>query len=112
MKELITKALLSGLGFASLTKEAIQKTAEDLVDQSKISEEEGRRLVKDFQRRSAKAEKGLEKKALAAVNKVLKNLKLPVVVAHPKGGNVARKGTGKGLGKGRKTGSARKAARR
>ena len=52
MSDTISKALLCGLGLASLTKDAIQKTAEDLVNQSKISEEEGRKLVKDLQRRS------------------------------------------------------------
>ena len=52
MSEVISKALLCGLGLASLTKDAIQKTAEDLVKQSKISEDEGRRMVKELQKRS------------------------------------------------------------
>ena len=62
MSDLISRALLSGLGLASLTKDAIKKTAEDLVDQSKLSEEEGRKLVEDLQRRSTQAQKALEKK--------------------------------------------------
>ena len=61
MSEVISKALLlAGWDPASLTKDAIQKTAEDLVKQSKISEEEGRRVVKDLQRRSKQAKKALE----------------------------------------------------
>jgi len=80
MSDVISKALLCGLGLASLTKDAIQKTAEDLVKQSKISEEEGRRLVTDLQRRSKQAQKALEKEVDAAVHKVLQNLDLAAII--------------------------------
>jgi polyhydroxyalkanoate synthesis regulator phasin len=92
MSDVFTKALLSGLGLASLTKDAIKKTVEDLVDKSKISEEEGRRLVKDFQRRSAQTQKDVEKKVKTAVNKVLKNLNLTIVSDRPKGAGRKRAG--------------------
>ena len=74
MKEIISKAILSGLGFASLTRDAIAQTANDLVKQSKLSETEGRRLVKEFQKRSAHAQKVLEKKVESAVHDALKHL--------------------------------------
>ena len=61
--------MLCGLGLASLTKDAIQKSADDLVKQSKISEEEGRRLVKDLQRHSAQAQKALEQMLIARSTK-------------------------------------------
>jgi polyhydroxyalkanoate synthesis regulator phasin len=103
MSDMFTKALLSGLGLASLTKDAIKKTVEDLVDRSKISEEEGRRLVKDFQRRSTETQKDVEKKVKTAVNKVLKNLNLEVVSAGSKRGKSGRKsGGGRGASKGPK----------
>ena len=98
MSDLISRALLCGLGLANLTKDAIQKTAEEFIEQSKISEAEGRKLVKDLQRRSAEAEKALEKKIETAVHKVLKNFDL-----------TAGK---KPAGKSRRTGRARKAATR
>ncbi len=60
MNEMISRAILSGLGFASLTRDAIRQTAQHLVKRSKLSEDEGRRLVKDFQKRSARAQKVLE----------------------------------------------------
>jgi polyhydroxyalkanoate synthesis regulator phasin len=69
--ELISKAILSGIGFANLTKEAIHKTAEDLVNQSKLSEQEGRKVVKEFQRRSEQVQRTLEKKVTSAVHKAL-----------------------------------------
>lgn len=102
MSDLISKALLSGLGLASLTKDAIQKTAEDLVKKSNLSEEEGRKLVKDLHRRSSKAQKDLEKTVETAVNKLLKNLNLALVHDHPKSrkpaGKVGRKSRKRGKG--------------
>jgi polyhydroxyalkanoate synthesis regulator phasin len=83
MSDLFTKALVSGLGFASLTKDAIKKTVEDLVNKSKISEEEGRKILKDFHQRSTEAQRAVEKNIKTAVNKVLKNLNLEIVSAKP-----------------------------
>ena len=80
MSEVISRALLCGLGLASLTKDAIQKTAEELVKQSKISEEEGRKLVKELQRRSKQAQKALEKEVDDAVHKALRNVDLTSII--------------------------------
>jgi polyhydroxyalkanoate synthesis regulator phasin len=74
MNEVISKAVLSGLGFASLTGDAIRQTAQHLVKQSRLTEEEGRRVVEEFQRRAAKTQKTLEKKVHAAVRNALKHL--------------------------------------
>ena len=76
MNDVISKAILSGLGFASLTRDAIVETANALVKQSKMSEREGRRLVKEFQVRSKSAQKVLEKKVNEAVSKAVKALEL------------------------------------
>jgi polyhydroxyalkanoate synthesis regulator phasin len=80
LSDVMGKALLCGLGLASLTKDAIQKTAEDLVKQSKISEEEGRKLVKDLQGRSKRAQKALEKEVDSAVHKLFQNLDLAAII--------------------------------
>ena len=82
MKEIISKAILSGLGFASMTRDAIMETANDLVKRSKLSESEGRRLVKEFQHRSAHVQKVFEKKVESAVHEALKHLE-PASL-HPK----------------------------
>ncbi len=76
MNDIISKAVFSGLGFAALTGEAIKKTANELVKRSKISEEEGKRLVKDFKRRSVVTERALKRNVDAAVRKALKQLDL------------------------------------
>jgi len=109
VSDLINRALLCGLGLANLTKDAIKKTAEELVDQSKISEEEGRKLVKDLQRRSAQAEKALEKKVETTVHKVLKSLNLAIIHERPGGGRAAGK---KRAGKSERSGRARKGGSR
>jgi polyhydroxyalkanoate synthesis regulator phasin len=92
MNEIISKAILSGLGFASLTQDAIRKTARDLVKRSKLSEEEGKRLVKDFQQRAAQAEKTLGKKVDTAVRKALKQFDLERIPHPGKRGNSAAAG--------------------
>jgi polyhydroxyalkanoate synthesis regulator phasin len=84
MSDLMTKALLSGLGLASLTKSAIQKTVEDLIKKSDLSEEEGKRLMKALHRRSSAAQKTMEKTVETAINKLLKNLHLSIVHEVPK----------------------------
>jgi polyhydroxyalkanoate synthesis regulator phasin len=109
VSDLISKALLCGLGLASLTKDAIQKTVEDLVNQSKISEAEGRRLIKDLQKRSTRAQKALEKHVDTAVHQVLTNLDVAgMIVDRLQGTKAARKGSRKTA----RRGGARKARRR
>ena len=92
MNELISKAILSGLGFASLTQDAISKTARDLVKRSKLSEAEGRRLVKDFQQQAAHVEKALGKKVDIAVRKALKQFDLERIPHPQKRGKSAAAG--------------------
>ena len=76
MSDYITKTLLTGLGLASLTKDAVQKLGKELAQRSNLSEKEGRRLIKDLERRSAEASRALEKKVNAAVHKVVRGLNL------------------------------------
>jgi polyhydroxyalkanoate synthesis regulator phasin len=79
MSDLISRAVLCGLGLASLSKDAIQKTAEDFIEQSKLSEEEGRRLVKEIHRKASQIQKTLDKKVEDAVNHALRGLDVAVV---------------------------------
>lgn len=74
MTDLISKAMLSGLGLASLTKDAIEQMAKDLARRSKLSEQEGRRLVKDLQRKSAQAQKAMHQTVESAVHTFAKSL--------------------------------------
>ena len=111
MANLISKALLRGLGLASLTKNAIKKTVDNVAAKSSLSEEEGRRLVKDLQRRSSKAQKRMEKTVGTAVNRLLKDLNLTVVRNRPKSAKPA-KAAGKATRARRRRRSASKATNR
>ena len=95
MNDVISKAILSGLGFASLTRDAIRETAQVFVKQSKLSEQEGRRLVKEFQHRSLSAQKTLEKKVDEAVRKAIKSLDLAPSSRSKKSSKSKGKGKGK-----------------
>jgi polyhydroxyalkanoate synthesis regulator phasin len=83
LSDLISRALLVGLGLASLSKDAIEKTAEDFIKQSKISEEEGKRLVKDLHKRAAQVQRSVDRKVEKAVNQALKGLNVAVVKLSP-----------------------------
>ena len=95
MNDVISKAVLSGLGFASLTRDAIRETAQVFVKQSKLSEQEGRRLVKEFQQRTATAEKALEKRVNQAVRKALKTLDLKPAAKSGKASGKRKAGAGR-----------------
>jgi polyhydroxyalkanoate synthesis regulator phasin len=90
VSDLISRAVLCGLGLVSLSKDAIQKTAEDFIEQSKISEEEGKKLVEELHRRTAQAQKALDKKVEHAVNKALSALNVAVVKIPPKASKKAK----------------------
>ena len=91
MSDLISKALLCGLGLASLSKEAIQRSAKDFIEQSKLSEEEGERLMKELHKKAAKVQKTLDHKVEKAVNQALKGLNIAVVKLPAKPAKPAKK---------------------
>jgi polyhydroxyalkanoate synthesis regulator phasin len=91
LSDLISKALLCGLGLASLSKEAIQKSAKEFIEQSKISEEEGERLMKELHKKAAKVQRSLDSKVEKAVNQALKGLNIAVVKLPSKPAQAAKK---------------------
>jgi len=48
MIDLIKKAALTGIGVASLTSDKIEEFSKDLIDKSKMSEQEGEKFVKEM----------------------------------------------------------------
>lgn len=48
MIDVIKKAVLTGIGIASLTKDKIEDLAKDLIDKGKMSEQEGEKLVQEM----------------------------------------------------------------
>jgi polyhydroxyalkanoate synthesis regulator phasin len=111
MSELVTKSLLSALGLANLTRQAIQKTVQDAAAKSSLSEKEGRRLVKDLQRRSTHAQKRMQKTVRSAVSTLVKDLNTvlgPYGTKTAKARGKARKSTRRRGSAGAARGKARK----
>ena len=48
MIDLIKKAILTGVGIASLTKDKVEELTKELIDKGKMSEQEGEKLVQDI----------------------------------------------------------------
>lgn len=75
MNNPVSKTILSGLGLASLTKDAVTNMCKDLARAADLSEEEGRRVVKHLKRQSHHLEQALEKGVESAMHKVSHKLK-------------------------------------
>ncbi len=76
MIELVKKALLTGVGVASLTKEKIEEVARDFVEKGKMSEQEGRELVDDLVLRSDESRIELQKQISEKVEALLEKMDL------------------------------------
>lgn len=61
MKKMIRKAMLFGMGVASLTREKIENFVKDLEKEGKITEKEGRQLVEDMIKEAEKRQKEISK---------------------------------------------------
>jgi polyhydroxyalkanoate synthesis regulator phasin len=52
MIDLIKRAMFTGIGIASLTKDKVEEIAKEFVEKGKISEQEGKKLVDELLARS------------------------------------------------------------
>ncbi|MBC8527217.1 MAG: phasin family protein [Candidatus Cloacimonetes bacterium] len=77
MLDLLKKTLLTGIGIAALTKEKIEEVAKKIAKDSKLSEKEGKKLVKDLLEKSDEARKNLEKQVTELVKNAMKKLSIP-----------------------------------
>lgn len=53
--------MFTGIGFASLTKEKIEEVAQDFIEQGKMSEQEGKKLVDELMNRSKESQEEFSK---------------------------------------------------
>jgi len=70
MENLIKKFVYTGVGLASLTAEKLQKSIDKLVDEDKISEKEGRKIVDEFFQKTESKKKSFE----TQINKIIKEV--------------------------------------
>jgi polyhydroxyalkanoate synthesis regulator phasin len=74
MIELFKKAVLTGIGVASLTKDKVDELAQEFIEKGKMSEQEGEKFVTEILKKSEESRQGLtrqiEKKIETAVEKM------------------------------------------
>jgi polyhydroxyalkanoate synthesis regulator phasin len=73
MPDIIKKTLLTGVGLALKTWDEVEELAKDLVDKGKMSEKDGRKFLKDLQKRYEETQKKLETRVEKTVKKFLKS---------------------------------------
>ncbi len=72
MEDLFKKFVYTGVGLVSMTAEKLQKSIDKLVDEEKISEKEGKKIVDDFFKRTESKKKEFEKQMHKVTEDVVK----------------------------------------
>ncbi len=72
MEDLIKKFVYTGVGIASLTADKLQKSIDKLVDEEKISEKEGKKLVDEFFQKTESKKKEFETQLSKITEEVVK----------------------------------------
>jgi polyhydroxyalkanoate synthesis regulator phasin len=77
MKEFIRKSMLVGMGLATVTREKIELTIDELIKKGEISEKEGKEAIDELVEKSKEMKKDLTDKVENMVSDTLKKLNLP-----------------------------------
>jgi len=77
MADLFKKLLYTSVGFASIASEKLQQTVEELVDKSKLSSEEGKKIVDDFMETTEEKREEFESKLTRIVEDVVDTFDFP-----------------------------------
>jgi len=72
MKEIIKNIVYTGIGAAFLTKEKIEALKDDLVQQGKMKEDEGREFVNDLVKKTAAIKDSLDLKITEIIEEKIK----------------------------------------
>jgi polyhydroxyalkanoate synthesis regulator phasin len=76
MIDLIKKAMFTGIGMLSLSKDKVDEIARDFMDKGKLSEKEGERLVDDLLKKSEESRQELKKQIEEQVQELLEKMDL------------------------------------
>jgi len=74
MEDLFKKFVNAGVGFVSLTNDRVQKSIDALVKESKLSEQEGAKIMDDLKKNTDAKRKELEKQAQGLAARLLKTV--------------------------------------
>ena len=76
MIDLIKKAVLTGIGVASLTKDKIEDIAKELVVKGKMSEQEGEKLVQEMLNRAEESKESMKNQTESLVKSTIEKMQL------------------------------------
>jgi polyhydroxyalkanoate synthesis regulator phasin len=76
MKDLLTKTMLAGIGLAAISKDKLEEFAKDLIEKGNLTEQEGRKFVKEISGYAEKTKGELEKQVNKYVEKALDRMDL------------------------------------
>lgn len=74
MEDLFKKFVNAGVGFVSLTTDRVQKTVDALVKESKLSEQEGAKIMDELRKNSDSKRKELEKQFQGLTSRLMKTV--------------------------------------
>ena len=77
MKDFIRKSMLVGMGLATVTREKIEQTIDELIKKGEMSEKEGKEAIDELVEKSKEMKKDLTEKVENMVSDTLKKLNIP-----------------------------------
>ncbi|MCU0437658.1 MAG: hypothetical protein MUC49_07055 [Raineya sp.] len=75
MQDLFKKFIYTGIGFISITAETLKSTVEKLVEESKLSGDEGKKILDEFTKNTESKKKEFEDQLSKLVEKVTSRFK-------------------------------------
>ncbi len=79
MENLFKKFIYTGVGFVSLTTERMRDTIKGLIEDGKISKEEGKKIVDDFSKNTETKKDEIESQFKSIIEKILKSFNFATV---------------------------------
>ena len=76
MIDLIKKAVLTGVGVASLTKEKIEDLGKDLIVKGKMTEQEGEKLIEEMLSRAEESRQSMKSQTESLVQNTIAKMQL------------------------------------
>jgi poly(hydroxyalkanoate) granule-associated protein len=75
--DVLRTPILASVGAFSMAEEGIENFVKDIVERGEASEKDGKKIVSDFRKRTARNRKDFEKKIDDRIEKALKAFRLP-----------------------------------
>lgn len=75
MQDLFKKFIYTGIGFISITAETLKSTVEKLVEESKLSSDEGKKIIEEFTKNTEAKKKEFEEQLTKIIEKVTARFK-------------------------------------